>query len=275
MSKTDNLPHISVAEQVLFYLLAFSCSEQKEARYIRNLHTFAECSYQQMYFWLSQVPSQSVRGAIADLRKKGAISIFHKQGLAQIRATVAGKESFLARFPTFQRFGEDWDEQWRIVILYQVRERGSHASSVYRKLRDLLDQHGFAQLERGVYVSPWPIPHHMNEVLRSTHLNGHVLAFATRELQYGDARELASRLWNLEKTSKDYAKLSKQVGKLLAEFQLKKGLTDREKEIYSTILFQSFQMLSLDIMIPNQLSDVIEEREDVWKTLLSCMQTLI
>ena len=256
MSKTDNLPHISVAEQVLFYLLAFSCSEQKEARYIRNLHTFAECSYQQMYFWLSQVPSQSVRGAIADLRKKGAISIFHKQGLAQIRATVAGKESFLARFPTFQRFGEDWDEQWRIVILYQVRERGSHASSVYRKLRDLLD-------------------HHMNEVLRSTHLNGHVLAFATRELQHGDARELASRLWNLEKTSKDYAKLSKQVGKLLAEFQLKKGLTDREKEIYSTILFQSFQMLSLDIMIPNQLSDVIEEREDVWKTLLSCMQTLI
>ena len=106
------------------------------------------------------------------LEERGSLKIF-KDGTKNLYAlTAKGKLEAIfikARIPERKA----WDGKWRMVI-FDIPE-GSRSER--HKLRSLLKSNGFKQVQKSVFINPWPLNHEAIVYLRETGLNKFIRVF--------------------------------------------------------------------------------------------------
>ena len=98
-------------------------------------------------------PEQRVRETISRLKRKGFIEFQKIGGKSYPRLTRRGRERMQHLKIGALRIERPrvWDDRWRIVI-FDIRE---NQSGVRTKVRRLLQQLGFLQLQKSVWVHPY------------------------------------------------------------------------------------------------------------------------
>lgn len=205
----------------------------------------------------------SIRSVVARLQSDGMVSTFQKEGGTRVRLTSVGREALLTQIPSAAFRRKKWDERWRLVIFSGVRNpvgiqsvtgmRSSNSTQPYQRLRKTLLAEGFVALERGVYISPFPLSQITLTTLAKSRALGLLTGLETRRFVFGDEREFVRQVWNLDLLAKDYTKLRTRIVAVLRGLQKENGLTDTRKRQFSDCSVQMLQMLQADPGLPQQI----------------------
>lgn len=132
--------------------------------------------------------------------KTGEIEKVIKNGEAYLRLTTAGKEKTVRDFPMFSLQKKKWDGKWRMVI-FDIAE-------VSRKIRDLLrcklKELGFGMLQKSIWTTPHDMIVDLRQFLKEKGLGEDVYVFEVAHLLAGDPKDLADKIWKLDKLNDDY-----------------------------------------------------------------------
>ena len=238
--------------RLLFFILCSSVVPEENDFFRSRSFPFLE--YAQLQWRMGEYSASSVRSAVSLLRNQGLITTISKEGKTQIRATSIGREFLLSQFPGGKSRNTRWDDTWRVVLFSGVRESTrTFASHQYRIVRALLQKYAFAPLERGVYLSPHPLPDELRQNLLESKKLQFLTVLETKRFVIGDERAFAYRAWNISLISKQYAKLSSEGERLLAFLEKEKTLNSRTKARFLTFSLQVFYMLQLDPALPSIL----------------------
>ncbi len=214
-----------------------------------NSRDFSPFLYQDLYWILSDVAQTSIRSAISELVSSHYVSSYRHDGQVKLTLTSTGREYLLSKLHIEKAKRQRWDQTWRVVVFSGLEP----FPKAYRLLRTALSKHEFVQVERGVYMSPFPVSETLHAYLVSHDLQKCSIVLETRRFLYGDEKTFASIWWNLERVSEEYTKLSKKTESLLKLFKNKKRLNNREKGFISTLTLRAFIQLNQDPGIPTQL----------------------
>lgn len=204
--------------------------------------SFVPVSYTTLYWVLQDYQPSTVRAALSSLLEEHAISQYKKDGLMWVELTSVGRVLLTRFIPVLEAKKKKWDGQWSVVLLAET----ARAFSGYRKLRELLQRERYVALQRGVYLSYESLPSFLEK-----EVGNHVVAF--RSQQVGDNVVLARELWKLELLSKQYAKLSSHIRKLLILAKKKRRLNNRDKLHISNAFIRVYEHYCEDPGIPTQL----------------------
>jgi phenylacetic acid degradation operon negative regulatory protein len=75
---------------------------------------------------------------------------------------------------------------------------------IRKSLRQKLRELGFGQLQKSVYISPLDVAEDVREVIQAHHLADFVFVAVARRF-FGDNKDLAARVWRLDKLNEKYA----------------------------------------------------------------------
>ncbi|HKY74325.1 MAG TPA: hypothetical protein VJ246_03385 [Patescibacteria group bacterium] len=209
-------------------------------------------TYQQFSWRLPDYSSHSVRSAVSQMQHDGLVVTAQREGRTLVRMTAAGRELLFASFPDSLIKKVRWDSSWRVVIFSGVRY-APDSSAAYKKLRNLLQAYRFAALERGVYLTPYPLPESLKKDLLGIKAMGMITVLETKRFLVGDEKEFCSQAWNLEQLSKGYAKLSKSITSLLTTVVSKKGLNESQKNVFYSISSNLQALIARDPGLPRQV----------------------
>lgn len=133
--------------------------------------------------------------------KTGDIEKIEKNGQVYLRLTSVGKIKIIRDFPLLFLAGKKWDGKWRVVI-YDIAEV---SKNIRENLRRKLHELGFGMIQKSVWVSPHDITADFTEYLESKKLTEMVHMFEAKKLLAGDGKELAQKIWSLDKINKQYS----------------------------------------------------------------------
>ncbi len=224
-------------------------------------------TYTQLAWRLPRFAQSSIRGAVSSLKIEGAITTLQRDAKTRIRLTTVGREliySFI-RPTVFRR--PRWDETWRVAIFSGVA-LSSAAEKRYRVLRQVLLKRGFAQLERAVYICPFPLRDGDIAALSQGKALGLLTILEAKRFLLGDEREWCQRAWSLDQISKQYAKLSDHCVRAITHLNAKNGLNDHNKEMFCSCSDELFQIMQADIGLPTQLLPEEFGFASAWKNYL-------
>ena len=174
MSKVTKKPEVKV-KSVLVYLMATESLLIDITRsphdWIRKQMGYDDYKSKSLFYYLI---------------KKGLISIEAKAGGRAIRLTRKGElEALLAK--SVMAKPVRWDGKWRVVI-FDIPESARH----YRnRLRRLLKQRGFIQLQASVFISPYPLNREAISYLKETGLIKYIRILKVEEVD--DDRDLRKK----------------------------------------------------------------------------------
>ncbi len=171
----------------------------------------------------------------------------HKEivkGEPVLRITRGGKKRLKRDFSYFRMQDKKWDGYWRLVIFDISEKKRYLRNSLRRKLKEL----GFGMWQKSIYISPFDFEEDIYEFLLSKKLLGMAYVLTARHRLMGDAKQLASQVWPVEKINKEYEKLDDQLKKLETGIE-KAILYQKLKQINEDYL----QLLLLDPCLPKQL----------------------
>ncbi len=154
----------------------------------------------------------------------GNIERVSKHGAVYLRITSAGEASLKRDFPLLQLAQRRWDGKWRFVFFDIAEVSRTQRDNLRAKLKEL----GFGMVQRSVWVTPHDILADFREFISSNKLDDDVFLMETRHFISGNPRQLATRLWQLDKLNKRYEKLYKKVIVFSSH--------DREKKIQQGLL---------------------------------------
>jgi len=209
-------------------------------------------TYQQLQWRLEGFQPSSVRGAISGLKAEGAVTTLQREGKTHIRLTTVGRELLFSFIPAGVFRRRRWDESWRLAIFSGVG-LSVEAEQRYRVLRRLLAKRGFAQLERGVYVSPYPLSEDDLKLLSKNKALGLLTILETKRFVLGDETEWCRQAWNLDQIGKEYTKLSNQCMRAIAQLESEIGLNQTHKGQFRIYTNALIQMLEGDPGLPFSL----------------------
>lgn len=126
-----------------------------------------------------------------------------KDGKAYFELTGQGKDKIRRKYPLLYLQNTPWDKKWRIVI-YDIEEK---SKTVRDHLRRKLIELGFAQLQRSVWVSPHDFLQDIHEFLEFNSLLNAVILIETANFFVEDIKELANKLWQLDKLNEKYKQI--------------------------------------------------------------------
>lgn len=121
------------------------------------------------------------------LKKEGDIIILTEKGQPDSLLAYIDAESSLYRTNFFQK----WDNAWRI-ILFDIPEKKRQ----YRDyLRKILKRVGFKELQRSIWVNPYPVPSFLGEILYAVEIKSYIRFITTDSID--DDSDLKKR-FNLQ-----------------------------------------------------------------------------
>jgi phenylacetic acid degradation operon negative regulatory protein len=104
---------------------------------------------------------------------------------------------------------QKWDKKWRILI-FDIAE-------VSRKTRDILrlklKELGFGMLQKSVWITPHDILFDLKEFLEEKELTDYIFLMEVSNLLLGNKRDIANKIWRLEKINEGYKALYKEIYK--------------------------------------------------------------
>lgn len=160
-----------------------------------------------------------------------------KNGKVYLRLTNEGRAELKRDFP-LERLGKKWDGRWTVVI-FDIPEEWRYARD---KLRFDLGRLGFGGLQKSVWISPFPIADDIEEYLVNSGFAGYALVMVGPWRLGGDEKELAVKVFKLDKLNEQYQEL------LIKYIQGKKDLKARKKFASGYL-----QVASRDPFLPKQL----------------------
>lgn len=138
--------------------------------------------------------------------RTGDIEKVEKNGKAYLRMTSVGKSKVKRDFPV-TNLTKHWNGHWTILI-FDIEEK----SRVVRdRLREKLRRIGFGMLQESVWITPLPIGEDMWEFIESIGLKNHVFIMEVLALRLGSPKELARKIWHLDKYEEEYFKLKTEI----------------------------------------------------------------
>lgn len=140
---------------------------------------------------------------VARMLRTGYIEKIVKDGEPYLRLTGQGKRALIRDFPLLSLKNRKWDRSWRIVFYDILEEQKSVRETLQFKLISL----GFGQLQKSVYISPLEISEDLQEFIESRKLENQVFVGICRRLLAGDEKQLAVRVWNLDKLNERYEEI--------------------------------------------------------------------
>lgn len=149
--------------------------------------------------------------AVYRMFKTGDIEKVVKNGEPCLRLTGQGKRALIRDFPLLKLRSKKWDGLWRIVF-YDIEEKRKNTRQA---LQWQLESLGFGRLQKSVYLSPLPISEDLGEFIEKRGLKDRVFVGVCKKLLAGDEKELAVRVWQLEKLYDRYDELRDDIDEYL------------------------------------------------------------
>jgi len=183
---------------------------------------------------------RSFAASVSRLLRTEKIEKVVKNGKVEIKITANGLK-FLSQSLNLEKFSRGkWDKKWRVVI-FDINEKDRKSRDFLRReLREL----GFGMLQESVWISPFPIENELTELLETWEIKGEVLV-SRLEILVGDQKDIAERVWDLEKINDQYLELNEEWENLED--------SQRTKEAAFKFQQQYFYLLSLDPFLPEEL----------------------
>jgi phenylacetic acid degradation operon negative regulatory protein len=154
--------------------------------------------------------------------KTGDIERVVKNEKVYLRLTSAGHKKVKRDFP-IASLTKEWNKRW-VIVIFDIEEK----SRVIRdSLRTKLRNIGFGMLQESVWITPLPIEEDMRELIDSLGLSVNVFVMEVSHLIFGDPKELARKVWNLDKLEGEYIGIKKETEKVN---QLLATHNDRDKK---------------------------------------------
>lgn len=154
--------------------------------------------------------------------KTGDIEKIVKDGKAYLRLTSAGKNKVKRDFP-ITNLTKKWNKRW-VIIIFDIAEKS-------RKVRDTLREKirniGFGMLQESVWITALPIGEDAREFINTLGLSENVFVMEVSHLILGNPKELAKRVWQLDKIEEKYIEIKKEIETVN---QLIARLNDRSKQ---------------------------------------------
>ncbi len=198
-------------------------------------------------FWFgSQSPSeqffhrQSFINAASRLLVTEQIERVVKDGRVLIKISAKGHRILSAQL-NLEKFSRGvWDRKWRLAVFDVDEKFRKQRDRIRNKLKDL----GFGMLQESVWVSPFPLEEELNDFFSGWSVRGEVLVIRA-EILVGDQKDLAQRVWSLNRFNEDYLELVTQW----------RELSPGEKSKEKAFVFQSryFDLLWDDPFLPKEL----------------------
>lgn len=138
--------------------------------------------------------------ALSRAVKTGHIKRVIKDGEPYFRLTSAGKKRLTRDFPILKLNSRKWDGWWRIVF-FDIEEKEKRSRE---RLRGKLKELGFGMIQKSVYLSPFDVAEDIYEFLESQRLSENVFVAVAEQLFAGDPKDLAEKIWGLERLNKEY-----------------------------------------------------------------------
>ncbi len=265
----------SLKDMILFFLAVTDIEQgdQGPIQAITSRTVLPHLDYTQLYSRIPDFTPSAIRGAVSLLQKRGLVVSFQKEGRSQIRLTVVGKEMVLSSFPASLFQKKKWDERWRIIVFSGVRDRSqSKTTSAYRVLRKTLQTAGFVALERGVYVSPFPLEERIKHSLAKSGQLAFLTGLETRQFFLGDEREFVRQMWDLDTLSKDYTKLRTRMMTALRIMRTERTLTHQRKHQFYSVSKELYMILQREPGFPSQWYIQEDISKTCWKAYLQLSQ---
>lgn len=198
----------------------------------------ASFSYKQVYGFVPlKYRKRNFYKAISYALKTKRIEKIVKKDEVYLRLSGQGKRKLIRDFPLTRFQRRSWDGFWR-VLPYDIKEiKRYQRDRLRQKLREL----GFKQFQKSIYLSPHPFEKEMSDFLESLKLEGKVSILLCKKVQGVENRELAKKLWRLDKLNTRYKEL-------LQEFKQ----SPDEKEL-KEIKAQHLELICWDPFFPQEL----------------------
>jgi phenylacetic acid degradation operon negative regulatory protein len=202
-------------------------------------------SYKLTYGWVPpRFKKHDFYQAVKRLLKTGTVERIHRGGKPYLRLTNQGRRKISRDFPLFEIAKKKWDKKWTVVI-FDIKE-------IIRWIRDIFRNQiihlGCGKLQRSVYITPHDITQDLNEMIAFQGLRGIIRVFRAPLLFEEDEKELANRVWKLEKLNEEYQKIIDEWEENKGKLQGKK----RQKLIRGLKTFY-LNILSTDPILPKDL----------------------
>lgn len=154
--------------------------------------------------------------------KTGDIEKIVKDGKAYLRLTSAGKNKVRRDFP-ITSLTKKWNKRW-VIIIFDIAEK---SRKVRDTLREKLRNIGFGMLQESVWITALPIGEDTREFINTLGLSENVFVMEVSHLILGNPKELAKRVWQLDKIEEKYIEIKKEIETVN---QLIARLNDRSKQ---------------------------------------------
>lgn len=207
-------------------------------------------TYKMLDWRLRGYKSVSIRGAINELIVVGMVTRITRGRQSFFQLTSLGREQLRSFFPAMRWGGARWDLSWRLLII----RRGMMRRREQRQLRILLTELGFGRLERGVYVSPFPIEKDLVKRAATLSALGSVRLLKTQRFLLGDDRSFATQVWQLDTIYNKYRELISLAEGVLHRSKREKGLTNQLEDAYRKLLFDWLDLMKMDPGLPKALT---------------------
>lgn len=158
-----------------------------------------------------------------------------------LKITRGGRQRLKRNFSYFRMQGKKWDGKWRLVIFDISEKRKVKRETLRKKLLEL----GFGMWQRSIYISPYNWAEDMYEFLSEQRLLGEAYVLTAKHQLMGDEKELARKVWNLEKLEKKYEEIVEHL------YKLKKS--ERGFSKFKKIAHQYCETLLEDPCLPRDL----------------------
>jgi len=199
---------------------------------------------------LSRFDSQTLKHALKYACQKGWIN-------KKLEITSRGQKRLESILPKYEK-KQKWNGNWYIVA-YDIPENKRWLRDI---LRDNLVELGFGQLHKSLFICPYNFLGDVEKIVNEYHLSSYVLLAISNKLGREPSRDLAERVWKLNKINEDYEKY-------LQELKSRK-LSPKEAIFRYLIILKRDPQLPKELLPDNWKGDEAHKiyRKMVWKNRL-------
>lgn len=210
----------SLSDLVLWNL--FYLEEVSPFKNATNLRKAEYLAYRR----LDKFNHRSVKRALGNVKSKGWIK---REDLA---LTKEGKERLKNLSPkVFKK--KKWDGNWYLVS-YDIPEKKRRERGI---LRENIRRLGFGEMHASFWISPFNFLGEVERIVKEYYLSPFVILAISNKLGRRESKELATKIWKLDKINEEYKKLIK-------------GTNNKSLE---NLVFEYFYILNKDPQLPEEL----------------------
>lgn len=145
--------------------------------------------------------------SVSRMMTTGYIEKVIRHGEPYLRLTGKGLKALVRDYPIFNLKNQKWDSKWRMVFYDIPDKKKSSRDGLKSKLKEL----GFGMIQESIYISPYDIAQDLAEFIEAQNLSEFVFVGEVNKLLIGNRKQLAERIWGLEKLNDRYFNLMQKI----------------------------------------------------------------